>query len=328
LINDAAPPATEAAEHVSLHGRLETLLHMLEVSGALFYRRQLGMAELPRRLLTLIGGYGGLTSVELVALTGTEKAQISRSVKALWERGLVERARLRAPILLSEAGVLEFDRIMKAARTRNRRLVRGIAAAELAAFRAMTTRLVERAAMLLVEERTRSEDADAHEIAEPPPIPERVRSPGPARPLAQMVAPPLITLASYIERSATLACRRETGLTGFGGRVLGQIGAAPPITLAGLIAAVGHDKSQVGRAVRRLEEAGLVARDRGNGTIRLSPTAEGIGLHARISAEAMRRDAFLLAPLSAEERDRYAAVLDLLTTNASTVLDEERRREK
>jgi len=110
--------------------------------------------------------------------------------------------------------------------------------------------------------------------------------------------------------------------------VLSAIGTAPPITLARVIADVAHDKSQVGRAVRRLEEVALVERRRGpGGAIHLAPTLEGTRTRARIAAEAFRRDTHILVPLSADEHTRYVAVLDLLTVNAEALLDAERKRE-
>ncbi|MDB5718437.1 MAG: putative MarR family transcriptional regulator [Sphingomonas bacterium] len=317
-----------------VHARLPPLLISARLSSELAYRRQLGLIELHRRLLSLIGNYDGLTSVELVALSGQEKAQISRAVKALTEAGLIERASLRARIQLSDAGRKAFEAIMALARVRTTALTDGIAADELAQFATMTARLIERAAMLLAEERQRSDALAAAAapgeegrppLAEPPPLPDLARVPDASRPLSQMPIPQLITLSAYLQRSATIAYRRETNLSIFGWRVLSEIGENEPVTLARLISLIGRDKSQVGRAVHRLEADGAVVRQnvRGRRDILLSTTEMGARIFEEIRTEALRRDAYVFAGFSAAERGSYLATVDKLTANSEALLERE-----
>lgn len=316
-----------------IHARLLTLLMLMRQSGELSYRRQLGLVELHRRLLALVGNYNGLTSVEIVALSGQDKAQISRAVKALSEAGLIDRASLRAKVQLTEAGRAVFDSVIAMAEDRNVALTRGLSIRRVAAFRAMTTRLTHRAALLLANERLLSGIGSGEGDGngdEPISFPDPPALPSPAeageRPLARIVTPPLIALVAYLQRSATIAYRRETGLSNFSWQVLSLIGEQPSVTLAQLIATTSRDKSQVGRTVRRLEEAGRVARcsRRSRREVVLAATPAGAALYAEMCVDALRRDDFLFAEEAQAERGAFAAALDLMTANAQAMLDAER----
>jgi DNA-binding MarR family transcriptional regulator len=340
----ASPPVEASAPATSLpmrdrliHARLLTLLILIRVSAELGYRRQLGLVELHRRLLGLIGDYGALTSVELVVLSGQEKAQISRAVKALCQAGLIDRASLRAPLGLSESGQAAFDAIIAVAQDRNAVLTAGIAAARLSRFLDVTARLTDRAALLLATERQLSAAAgspadeerdEASGFIDRPPRPPVARGAEPERPMAQMITPPLITLTAYLQRSATIGYRRETDLSNFAWQVLSQVGEHEPITLARLIGIIGRDKSQVGRTVRRLEQAGIIERRkiRGRRDIELAPTPSGADVYRRMCIDALRRDDFLSAGCSVAEREDYIATIEALTANASLLLAGERER--
>jgi DNA-binding MarR family transcriptional regulator len=333
-VGDAGRQLAEPMRRRLMHARLLTLLILMRQSADLSYRRQLGLVELHRRLLALVGNYDGLTSVEIVALSGQDKAQISRAVKALSESGLVERTSLRAPVRLTEVGRAAFDAVIAIADERNIALTRGVAPRRLAAFRAMTARLTSRAALLLEDERLLSGnaagDADAGEepvsYPDPPAFPKPTTPRGGERPLARILTPSLIALVAYLQRSATIAYRRETGLSNFSWQVLSLIGEKPLVTLAELIAVTTRDKSQVGRTVRRLEEAGCVIRStrRSRREVVLSATPAGMAMYADMCVDALRRDAFLLAEEAPADRAAFGATLDLLTANAQGLFDSER----
>ncbi|MGI4880537.1 MAG: MarR family winged helix-turn-helix transcriptional regulator [Janthinobacterium lividum] len=306
--------------------RVMTLLILLRTSAELGYRRHVGITEFNRRLLSLLGNYAGLTSAELVALTGQEKAQISRAVGALVADGLIERPSLRAPIVLSPAGRGLYDLIMRVAATRNEFVVGSIAPADRARFTATTRGLIERAALLLRREREDLPD-DPPDPLEPPSLLERVGRIDAGGPLSGMIAPPLMTLSVYLNRSATIACRRAAGLSLFGWQILSQVGEHQPLTLARLVTTVARDKSQVGRTVKGLETEGLVvARRAGHGRreVMLGCTPAGDDVYAGMCATAIERDDFLFAECPAAERDAYVATLDRLTANAAALLAHER----
>ena len=305
-----------------VHARLLTLLMLVRVSGSMAYQRELGLVELHRRLLSLVGNYDGLTSVELVALTGQEKAQISRAVKALTAAGLIERTSLRAKMRLSASGRDLFARIMAVADGRDAQITQRIGQAELARFARTTARLTRRAALMLADEQRLA--AGSGEMTED----DGAGAPGAPRPLSRLAIPPLITLTSYLQRSATIAYRRDTGLSNFGWRMLSQIGEHQPLTLARLIAMAGRDKSQIGRAVRRLEESGAIARQvvPGRRDILLTTTAAGAETYARMCEHALARDDALFAAVGPDDRAAYIAVIERLTANAAALLAAERAR--
>lgn len=309
-------PAADAPMRTRLlSARLLALLLRLRVSGEIAYRDRTGFTDLQRRLLTLVGNFDGLTSVELVALTGMQKAQVSRTLATVVRAGLVERASLRARVQLSPAGRKAFRQIMDLARTRNADLTEGVPPDELAWFTTATLALTERAKLLLAQERDR-EDAGAAE-PELPPMPERLRPMDADRPLSLMIAPPLITLVAFLQRSATIVYRRATGLSNFEWQLMTQIGEYAPVGLARVIELLGRDKSQVGRSVQRLEAQGLVVRVGVPGrSVSLDVTPAGRALYAEMCDVAIARDDYLLADMSEAERLRYRAVVERLTANA------------
>jgi DNA-binding MarR family transcriptional regulator len=201
---------------------------------------------------------------------------------------------------------------------------------------ATTARLTERAALLLASERqltaavggpVEEERDESSGFLERAP-PRLARAIDPDRPIAQMVTPPLITLTAYLQRSATIAYRRETGLSNFAWQLLSQIGEHEPITLARLIAIISRDKSQVGRTVRRLEQSGTIERRKlgSRRDILLATTAEGGEIYRRMCTDAMRRDDFLSAECAPAERAAYVRLLGVLTANATALLGNERER--
>jgi len=338
-IMNACPPAPrdgagQSGDRQPMRGRLVNarllrLLMLVRLSGEITYHRQTGFVELHRRLLSLIGNYGPLASNELSALSGQEKAQISRAVRLLSAAGLIRRASLRARITLSDAGEEMFEQIMHIARARDDALRDGIAPDEMEGFARLTTALTERAALLFAQERQLAEGGaieDDDDVAEPPPMPQRLQHVRLERPFARMVAPPLITLTSYLKRSATLAYRRETGLSGFQWQVLSQVGEYDTITLAELIGLLGRHKSQVGRTVKWLEAEGIVQRRnvRGRRDVLLNCSAEGAAMYEVLCESARRRDDYLFADITAPERAAYVATIDRLTDNASLLLAEVR----
>lgn len=314
-----------------VNARLLSFLLVLRISANLQYGREIPLTELHRRIISQIGNFGGVTSMELVALTGQEKAQISRAVSALSAAGYIARTSLRAPMVLTEAGSALYERTMAVSQARNSAVAAGLSAAELERFSALTEQLTDRAALLLAKEREVTSqmpglEEEAEERLGCPPMPERLREENRTLPLAKLVSPPLLTLSAYLSRSATIAYRRETGLTQFTWQMLSQIGEHQPISLSQLIALTHRDKSQVGRAVKWLSAAELVARqpESRRREVVLRCTDAGNALYGEMCESARRRDDFLFADFPGEARRFYIAVLEKLTANAEALLAQER----
>jgi DNA-binding MarR family transcriptional regulator len=302
--------------------RLITLLRLMRESGFHEYGRIVDLNSLNRQLVMMIGGAGGLSSNALVAYTGHEKAQISRAVKALEALDLIERASLRAKLVLRPAGKKIFDAMVEISRRRDRALSEGLSTEERERFSSMTQALTIRAAQIYAEERRLSaEAAAAGQGPPPPPIPSFEENEDPEG-ISQLIGSQLTALASYLRRSAMLAYQRQQGLSNFQWMILSQIGEYEPLPLARLIEIMGRDKSQVGRTVAFFEESGLIERKRvaRKRDIMVSTTPRGTDVYKTMCNIAVQRDNALTEAHSAQERAAYIATLDRLEANAGRMI--------
>jgi DNA-binding MarR family transcriptional regulator len=139
------------------------------------------------------------------------------------------------------------------------------------------------------------------------------------------ILPPLITLATYLQRSGAPAFKRLTGLSSFEAWVLTEIGKDPPLDWGRLVRALERDHSQAGRTVRHLSERGLIERHgrpgRRNGSF--SPTPEGMRLFTLISGAGQQRSEFLLQDIPAPQLSRFLAWCDVIMRNAEAQLERE-----
>jgi len=307
--------------------RLFNLLRLVRESGQPVFEREIGYKDIHRQLILMIGGYGGLNSHEIVALSGHEKAQVSRAVKPLEEEGLLARERLRAKLTLAPAGERLYERIIAIGRARDGLLSVDIADADLKRFLAMTESLTVTAADIYAEERRLSTEAGfinpCANAATPPSWPSGIKPPPPL-----LLTPRLFSLAAYFKRSAMLVYQRTHGLSQFQWQVLSLIGDYQPMPLASLIVLMGRDKSQIGRTVSHLEQAGLIARTRPTRRrdILLETTAQGAEIFRSMMDIAERREARLMADHDAADQSFYEETIDRLTANARALIEQEKNR--
>jgi len=132
--------------------RIHRLANALSRGAALRYRQEFGVSLMEWRILALLGGFAPMTLRDLSRESGLDKAQASRAVKALVERGLVEREPGRADarevaLRLSPEGARVEAGLMRAARERE--------AAFRAALPAGTLSVLEEAIRLLHAEARR-----------------------------------------------------------------------------------------------------------------------------------------------------------------------------
>jgi DNA-binding MarR family transcriptional regulator len=294
--------------------RVWTLMTSLRLSADLVYRRQNGLAELDRRLLMELhaAGRSGATPLSLNAVLGHDKAQVSRALKRLEAAGSIRRTRLRGPVALTAAGERLTLAMVATAERRNEALTEGVERAQVDAFLTMVRTLTERAVTLLAQEKATAGDSSAD--PKPPG--------GGAVGSGRFIAGTLMTLLVYLQRSASLAYKRLTGLSSFDWQVLSQVAEHVPLPLATLIMMLGRDKGQAGRTVKRLEELGLVRRIRAAGrrAVQLEPTGEGRTIYARMAEDALRRNAFLIDGVGRDDMADFLTTLDRLTANADRLL--------
>ncbi|HWJ68475.1 MAG TPA: MarR family transcriptional regulator [Sphingobium sp.] len=320
-----AQPRVEPV-HLRLIGvSLNGLLRRVRESNVPGYEREGSYKEIQRQLIIMIGMFDGLSSQEIVTLTGHEKAQVSRAIKPLEEAGLIERPRLRAKLTLCAKGRTLYNRLLSMSRARDAMLTAGIPAESLKRFAAMTDELTIMAAHLYTEERRRSAkvgfiNPSASSLDLPSwPQGRRVKVP-----TTHLVTPKLISLAAYLNRSAMLVYQRCEGLSHFQWQVLSRICDGSPMPLARLILDVGRDKSQVGRTVSHLETVDLILRSRP--TLRrdivLEPTSRGMDVFRSMYDVGLEREAMLMSGFTGDEQAAYLACLDRLTDNAQQMLEQ------
>lgn len=309
-----------------ISARLIRLLKIARESASYAYDEPCGLAELPRQIIVLIGNHGEATSSDLVALTGQEKAQISRAVKALEADRMIERASRRAPLLLTDQGRLRFEAIMDVARARGDAFSVGLREGDIEHLQSMTRTLTERAATLFTHERQATAEAAERaglQFSEPP-LPDYRKGYSRGRSLAATIIPALHALLSYMRRSASLVYRREHDLSHFEWMVLSQIGEHQPVTQARLVEMMRRNKSQIGRTIAFLEKCGLISRrPHGAREKLLRTTEEGWNTYVSMCGLAIGREDFLLAENTRQDRERYMAMLDQITTNAELLLARE-----
>jgi len=329
-VEQQADAQREEPLHPLLLGvRLARLLRMIRESRVPGYEREAGYKEIQRQLIIMIGMFGGLSSHEIVTLTGHEKAQVSRAIKPLEEARLIARPRLRARLTLCTKGRTMYNRLLAMGRERDAMLTAGIEPDRLRRFAAMTDRLTVAAAHMYAEERRRSAEAGiinpSASSLDLPSWPEgrRVKPPP-----GHLITPKLISLAAYLNRSAMLVYQRCEGLSHFQWQVLSRICADRPMPLARLILLVGRDKSQVGRTVGYLETAALIERTRPTRRrdIVLEPTARGMDVFRNMYEVGLDREERLLGGFTPEEREAYLALIAILTDNARGMLEREGAR--
>jgi len=307
--------------------RLGVLMRLIRESGLPTYEREIGYKDIHRHLILLVGMSGGLSSQEIVALAGYEKAQVSRAIKPLERDGLMERERLRAKLTLLPPGRKLFERILAIAHERDAVLTAGIAAADLKRFAVLTDALMQQAARMYAEERQLSVDAGIISPASipmgPPSWPQGPDG-KPVKPPPHLITPKLVGLAVYMKRSAMLAYQRSHGLSNFQWQVFSLIGRHPPLPMAQLILAMARDKSQIGRTVSHLEQAGLIVRFRPTRRrdIMLEPTEHGAAAFRTMYEVARRRDEALWNDRGAADRTFYSEIVDELSARAREMITE------
>jgi DNA-binding MarR family transcriptional regulator len=311
-----------------LHSRLVWLIKLANESAEISYPRRLHMPNLNRQLIFMIGMSGTVASKDLATLSGYEKAQISRGVKALAEAGLINHAKGRRSLGLTAAGRAIHLDIMKVARERDTILRRGLSQQEVAHFLEMTGTLIDRAcAIFLSDEQTAAAHREdrSQSLRPPEPSVDLARIAVDEQGYRDMIMPWLQSLATYMSRSGTILFRREADLSYLEWHILSQIAENQPLNLSSLIALTLRDKSQVAKMIKQLHAAGLVSRhDEGRINAALTLTEAGQARYDKIFAISVERDRFLFETFRPEDRDFYLRVLDTLAMNAADMLEEER----
>jgi DNA-binding MarR family transcriptional regulator len=334
ILNSFAPdPALRQRDQDStkqiIQSELWQLLYKVRESAELSYAREIDLVELDRRILMLLRHVGPLVPAAISSAVGVDKAQVSRSVKRLLEVKMVERDQIRSPVILTRKGGAVSDRLLRLAVMRNRELTFDIGDEELDDFSNVIERLLQRAIMLYEQERGRGLVTDAKSVN--PFVAEMEGETGTQIMLDRTrIISPLMTLSAYFSRSGALMFKRLTGLSNFEVWVLNEIGRDAPLEWNLLVDRLDRDHSQAGRTVGALIERGLVERQGRPGRRhgRFTPTTDGQRMFGIILEASLQRSAFLMAPLTPGERERFLTTFEKVHRNAAVQLERERTIEQ
>jgi DNA-binding MarR family transcriptional regulator len=136
--------------------RMIRLFIMLRRSGILAQRRRFDLSELEWRVVTQLGAAAPLSLNGLAEAMMQDRGQLSRTVKAMVERGLLTRERKpggpEIEIDLSRKGHALYARMIEWVIERDRLLTEGIPQADVAVVWRVLDTMIERAGTMLEEE--------------------------------------------------------------------------------------------------------------------------------------------------------------------------------
>ena len=127
---------------------LTWIANKLSSSASLIYRRRFGVGIVEWRIMALLAVEPWITAGRICEVIGLDKAGVSRSVRFLLDKRLVETRyrdnnNRRQFIALTRAGIELHDRIALVARAREEQLLTGFSDAERAAAVRLLTRMHE-----------------------------------------------------------------------------------------------------------------------------------------------------------------------------------------
>lgn len=138
--------------------RIVSLLDLLRRSGTMAHRRNFDISGIEWRIMSQVGDNAPLSLNDLADRLNLDRGQVSRAVKAMKERGLVDSARRPGgpaiEITLSAEGKGLYARMVRLAVERNAFLVGDIPDDEIERVSAVLDRLSRKAQILLDRERS------------------------------------------------------------------------------------------------------------------------------------------------------------------------------
>jgi len=158
--SDKKPGETDGREPMRslLTIRIIGLLDLLRRSGTLANRREFALSGIEWRIMAQVGEHAPLSLNKLAELLGLDRGQLSRAVKAMVERGLLDRKRTPGGpaivISLTEEGKALHSRMVDLAVARNQFLVGNIPSEEIEQFARLLDELTRNAQLLLQRERS------------------------------------------------------------------------------------------------------------------------------------------------------------------------------
>jgi len=146
--------------------------------------------------------------------------------------------------------------------------------------------------------------------------------------ITDLVSSRLHTLAALLANHAAMNYQRKFSLSLLEWRAIAMLGGFSPLASKDLARMAGLDRSHASRTVGGLIERALVesARNSDDGRgVMLSLSKKGRALYEKAFEDAVVRNNKLLATLTTEQRHQLLSLIDVLTSNARRMVDDERR---
>jgi len=141
------PPTEEFILEAFLPYRLSLLSNTVSQGIAKVYRKAHGLSVTEWRVLAILGRFPGLTASEVMQRGAMDKVAVSRAVKKLQQRGLVERSpqaedRRRLPLKLTTGkGMSLFREVVPKAQDYEQQLLACLSKNQLADFKRLLASL-------------------------------------------------------------------------------------------------------------------------------------------------------------------------------------------
>ena len=137
----------------------------------------------------------------------------------------------------------------------------------------------------------------------------------------------LAHLVDFMNRAASLAYPRVSGLSDFEWRIIAWVCETPPLSINDLAARLHRGVAQVSRTVKKLVAAGLLHRAsrRGGPGVLITPTRLGRAVRVPLANLARQRNATVIDGLRPEEIKLLDHCIAVMTKNALEQLASEQR---
>ncbi|MBO9580633.1 MAG: MarR family transcriptional regulator [Sphingobium sp.] len=139
----------------------------------------------------------------------------------------------------------------------------------------------------------------------------------------RLVSARLIRLLRLMRESGGHDYGRSIDLNSLNRQLITMIGRMGGLSSSALVAFTGHEKAQISRAVKALENMGLI--ERASLRAKLALRAPGEKIFQTIAAISLERDAALTVGISVEERNRFSSMTQSLTVRAAQIYAHERQ---
>ena len=320
--NDADLPPRGGDQRELLSRKMAALLRITRLSDRLIYERTTNLLEFEWRMIMRLGFHGPSLVWELAHLLDVDRAQASRAASQLTDLGLVARQGSRGALKLSATGSEMYGVLRRLSLARNALLTANLSTEQRSNFEFVLMRFHENVHHLFDGGERQEELLDRRAKLRGDIYPQAdIAEGGEFETNELVVVPAVLLVLRAIRRNILPAFKELSGLSEIEWIVLAWVSGPNGMPLQQLVANMERDKSQVGRAVKRLIERGLIASANSSPrAVLLRTLPAGDETYVRIAAEADRHEQLYLAGISDAQAGMFRSSLSLMIENALRLL--------